>query len=356
MPTEFNVALLEHAHEDGAVYGSKAVGEPPLMLAFSVREALREACAAFGPPGVSVELASPATPEAVYWALDRVRSGGAGMTTWWQAVADLRASREAGVLVTVTDVRGHAPRDAGREDGRRRAPYLGLGRRRQPRGRGRTPRASAPGGRRRPSPESFESHLSDKVPLQHGVQCCGGEVAVLLEPLPVVPSVAIFGVGHVGLELARILARHDLDLHLVDSRAEHLSDEALRPLEDAVAAVHVHPVPVLPELVLTELPPGTHLLVMTHDHAEDVALCDAAIRLDHLGPIGLIGSSAKLARFRSQLLADGHDPTVVDRIRTPIGLPGVTTSKQPAAIAVSVAAELLAAFELEGAAETKQRR
>jgi xanthine dehydrogenase large subunit len=75
MPTELHVALLEHAHEDGAVYGSKAVGEPPLMLAFSVREALREACAAFGPAGVSVELASPATPEAVYWALDRVRSG-----------------------------------------------------------------------------------------------------------------------------------------------------------------------------------------------------------------------------------------------------------------------------------------
>ena len=75
MPEEFHVALLEHAHEDGAVYGSKAVGEPPLMLAFSVREALRDACGAFGPPGVSVELASPATPEAVYWALDRVRSG-----------------------------------------------------------------------------------------------------------------------------------------------------------------------------------------------------------------------------------------------------------------------------------------
>ena len=51
MPTEFNVALLERAHEDGAVYGSKAVGEPPLMLAFSVREALRAACAAFGPDG-----------------------------------------------------------------------------------------------------------------------------------------------------------------------------------------------------------------------------------------------------------------------------------------------------------------
>ena len=73
MPEVFNVSLLEKAHEEDAVYGSKAVGEPPLMLAFSVREALREAVAAFGRPGTSVELASPATPEAVFWALEAVR-------------------------------------------------------------------------------------------------------------------------------------------------------------------------------------------------------------------------------------------------------------------------------------------
>ncbi len=74
LPEVFNVTLLEQAHEEGAVYGSKAVGEPPLMGAFSVREALREAAAAFGPAGTSVNLAGPATPEAVYWALDAARS------------------------------------------------------------------------------------------------------------------------------------------------------------------------------------------------------------------------------------------------------------------------------------------
>ena len=78
MPEEFNVSLLEHAHEDGVVYGSKAVGEPPLMLAFSVREALREAAAAFGPSGAAVDLASPATPEAVYWAVESARAQGDG--------------------------------------------------------------------------------------------------------------------------------------------------------------------------------------------------------------------------------------------------------------------------------------
>ena len=76
MPDVFNVTLLEQAHEDGVVYGSKAVGEPPLMLALSVREALRQAAAAFGPPGTTVDLASPATPEAVFWAVRQARGGG----------------------------------------------------------------------------------------------------------------------------------------------------------------------------------------------------------------------------------------------------------------------------------------
>ncbi|WP_182377353.1 xanthine dehydrogenase molybdopterin binding subunit [Nocardioides sp. WS12] len=79
MPLGFRVALLEHAADDGAVYGSKAVGEPPLMLAFAVREALRDAVGAFGVStgstsgALGVELASPATPEAVYWAIQTAK-------------------------------------------------------------------------------------------------------------------------------------------------------------------------------------------------------------------------------------------------------------------------------------------
>jgi xanthine dehydrogenase large subunit len=72
MPEVFKVALLEKATEADVIYGSKAVGEPPIMLAISVREALRTAAAAFG-TGSSLELASPATPEAVFWALQTAR-------------------------------------------------------------------------------------------------------------------------------------------------------------------------------------------------------------------------------------------------------------------------------------------
>jgi xanthine dehydrogenase molybdopterin binding subunit len=68
-PIEFNVALLPNAEQSGTIHGSKAVGEPPLMLALSVREAIRDAVASFGAPGGEVSLASPATCEAIFAAI-----------------------------------------------------------------------------------------------------------------------------------------------------------------------------------------------------------------------------------------------------------------------------------------------
>ena len=262
-----------------------------------------------------------------------------------KAVTRLREQRRPGVLVTVLSVRGHAPREAGAkmvvaEDevwatvGGGNLESVAIDRSRE---------LLATGGT---EPEVIEFALSDKAPYQHGVQCCGGEVKLLLEPLPVVPSVAIFGVGHVGLELARILARHDVELHLVDSRPGQLEPERLSVLDDAVAGVHVHRVPVLPELVISELPPGTHALVMTHDHAEDAALCDATLRDGRMATIGLIGSSAKWARFRRKLADDGHPDEAIARITTPIGVPELS-GKEPATIAVSVAAWLLQLFSAD---------
>ena len=272
---------------------------------------------------------------------------------WLQAVEQLRDERRAGVLVTLVSVRGHAPREAGAKmvvaaD----ATWDSIG--------GGNTEATAVARAREllaaddRAPVTFTVDLSDKAPGEHGVQCCGGEVTVLLEPLAVRPAVAVFGVGHVGLEVARILTRHDLDLHLIDSRPEQLGAEVLAPLADADARVHVHHEAVLPELVLAELPAGCHVLVMTHDHAEDLAILDAALRTSHLGPVGLIGSSAKWSRFRSTLLADGHDAAAVDVIVTPIGLPSLA-GKDPATIAVSVAAALLQSFADETAAQGHHR-
>jgi len=70
-PAVFNVKLLQNAAQPDVVYGSKAVGEPPLMLAISVREAIRDAVAAFGPAGGEIPLAVPATGEAIWTAIQR---------------------------------------------------------------------------------------------------------------------------------------------------------------------------------------------------------------------------------------------------------------------------------------------
>jgi xanthine dehydrogenase accessory factor len=261
---------------------------------------------------------------------------------WIDAVAALRRGRQPGVLVTVVGVRGHAPREAGAKMvvGERRCWGTIGGGNLEESAVLRARELIAAGTR---DPETGTVGLTERAPARHGLQCCGGEVTVLFEPLRPVPAVAIFGMGHVGTELARILARHDVELHLVDSRARHVAPDRLAAVtDDAVAHVRTHHA-VVPELVLGELPTGCHVLLMTHDHAEDAALCDAALRCGHLGSIGLIGSSAKWRRFAKRLAAEGHDEAALARITTPIGLPAIV-GKEPATIAVSVAADLLVRF------------
>ena len=106
--------------------------------------------------------------------------------------------------------------------------------------------------------------------------------------------------------------------------------------------VHVHHVPVLPEIVLGELPAGTHVLIMTHDHAEDAALCDAALRGDRPrvdradrlgGEVGAVprrSSPSEGARRAERSHASPRRSGCAD-----------ITGKEPATIAVSVAADLL---------------
>ena len=77
IPADFRIAFLSDAAQENNIYGTKAVGEPPFMLAFSVREAIRDAVAAFGPPGGLVPLAVPATGEEIFKSVaDRIAREG----------------------------------------------------------------------------------------------------------------------------------------------------------------------------------------------------------------------------------------------------------------------------------------
>jgi xanthine dehydrogenase accessory factor len=257
---------------------------------------------------------------------------------WLTAAQRLRQDGRPGVLVTVLEVRGHAPRDPGTKmvvDATGSWGSVGGGNLEESAiRRARSMIADGAAGS-----ELLEAKLTERSRNAHGRQCCGGTVRLLLEPLPAWPTVAIFGIGHVGFELARILARLPIRLQLVDSRAEQLDRVRLADVVDGVAEVSVHHA-MLGEQVLERLPAGAHVLILTHDHAEDFALCDMALRLPAPGSIGLIGSTAKWAMFRGRLAAAGHGAESIERIDCPIGLPGIT-GKEPAVIAIAVAAALV---------------
>jgi xanthine dehydrogenase accessory factor len=257
---------------------------------------------------------------------------------WFEDLARLTADGIPCVVVTVLSVRGHAPREAGAKM------IVTL-----------TDTYGTIGGgnleimaieRARGILETGDSELSRFVQrLTHedslyGVQCCGGEVEILLEIVqPVRPVIAIFGVGHVGLALSKIMALFEVELWLVDSRAEMFSAERLERLKSEAAYIRTFYEPVL-DSVASSLPSGAHALVMTHDHAEDLHVLTALLKCSNLGYIGLIGSGAKWTRFRRKLLEVGIAESALARVTTPIGLAGVP-GKRPEAIAVAVAAQLI---------------
>ncbi|NRF67045.1 xanthine dehydrogenase molybdopterin binding subunit [Aquincola sp. S2] len=73
-PADFRVALYDTQNPADTIHRSKAVGEPPLLLPFSVFLAIRDAVSAVGDHKVNPPLRAPSTPEAILDAVDAVRA------------------------------------------------------------------------------------------------------------------------------------------------------------------------------------------------------------------------------------------------------------------------------------------
>ncbi|MCY0885641.1 MAG: xanthine dehydrogenase accessory protein XdhC [Firmicutes bacterium] len=262
-------------------------------------------------------------------------------TTWIETLARLKAAGEPLVVVTLTAAKGHAPQEAGAKMlVTREAVYgtVGGGNLEQ----AAVVEARALLGAGGSEPRTLALNLGPEAG-EWGLQCCGGRVELLLEPVRFEqPQVAIFGLGHVGWALARILRLFPLDLVLVDHRAPLLAPARLAGLGEGPARVRPRLAEDLAQAV-GGLPAGAAVVIMTHDHAWDRAILEAALDHGRLGFIGLIGSAAKWARFRRGLLEAGRPPEAVDRIHCPVGLPGIR-GREPARIALSAAAELIPAL------------
>lgn len=76
-PADFRVSLFRNANSEDTIFRSKAVGEPPLLLAFSVFFAIRDAIASIAGNRINPPINAPATPEAILRAVDAVRKASA---------------------------------------------------------------------------------------------------------------------------------------------------------------------------------------------------------------------------------------------------------------------------------------
>ena len=143
---------------------------------------------------------------------------------------------------------------------------------------------------------------------------------------------ALIGAGHVGRALILALAPLDFNVVWIDPRRDEFPSIVPGDVRVVVAAE--------PVAELAAVPDGAFVLVMSHSHALDFDVVLAALKARRFGYVGLIGSATKKARFISRMRQAGLEEDDIARLVCPIGIAGIA-SKQPAAIAASVVADLL---------------
>ncbi|GER08740.1 xanthine dehydrogenase accessory protein XdhC [Iodidimonas muriae] len=177
--------------------------------------------------------------------------------------------------------------------------------------------------------------LLDKAGKPHGdmrvdVADVGAVVQVLGSPYA---PLYMFGAGHVGRAVARILSTLPFDVTWIDSRAEAFPPS---PIEGVRRLVTQDPV-----AVVESAPKDALYLVFTHSHPLDFDITAAILKRGDAAYCGLIGSETKRSRFLKRFRDDvGLDETQIGRLTCPIGLGG-PQGKEPEVIAIAVAAELL---------------
>jgi xanthine dehydrogenase accessory factor len=184
-------------------------------------------------------------------------------------------------------------------------------------------------------------------------QCCGGALVLKLEHVTVADearlqailaaeasrrfqSLALFGGGHVGQALVKVLAPLPFHVRWIDSRDE------IFPSDVAPQVVCEHSNPV--HAAVPDLAPHSRVLIMSFSHAEDLDVVAACLlrqrQKKDLPYIGLIGSATKWASFKRRLAERGFSEEECQQVTCPIGVPGIE-GKEPEVIAVAVAAQLL---------------
>ena len=271
----------------------------------------------------------------------------AEMSAWQQAVAALREQQTAAVLVSVDSIVGSTPREPGARMIVTAQHLYGTI------GGGNLEYQACRIARNQLGQNQFARGAEDglqRFPLGAGLgQCCGGLVNLMFERLGADSDWAgisqeeekielfLFGAGHVGSALVRSLCDLPIRINWIDTRDDMLPQEP--PVGVNTICTDT------PEAEIDAAPAGSYFLVMTHDHSLDQRLCEQILKRDDFAYFGLIGSLAKRRNFETRLRRRGYDAQQFARMICPIGIGGIS-SKQPAQIAIAVAAEILQVYDL----------
>jgi len=243
---------------------------------------------------------------------------------WLSSLAALRDQDIPCVLITVVEAKGSTPREAGTKmvvTADRQFGTIGGG----------NLEFQAIDEARKILAAASSAPKTRDYPLGPALaQCCGGAVTVFLEPfISSGKTVLLFGAGHVGKEVVRVLEGLPIKVRWVDERAEEFPADVPKNCEKIVTA--------RPLAKLEDISAQTYIIVMTHSHNLDFEIVKAALQKGGFAYLGLIGSDTKAARFKKRLQAAGLDTS---RLTCPIGIEGIN-GKHPREIAIAVAAELL---------------
>jgi xanthine dehydrogenase accessory factor len=154
-------------------------------------------------------------------------------------------------------------------------------------------------------------------------------------------QLVLFGAGHVGQAIVRIMQELPIAIRWIDTRDDLLVSGV--PAAGTPADVEFICTDT-PEAEVDAAPANCFFLVMTHDHGLDQKLTEQILKRDDFVYFGLIGSAAKRRLFETRMSRRGFEASQFARMTCPVGIDGIQ-GKQPAAIAISVAAELMQVYD-----------
>ena len=149
-------------------------------------------------------------------------------------------------------------------------------------------------------------------------------------------ELVLFGAGHVGRAIVHTMSALPVRIRWVDSR----EDEFPGSVADNVEMICTDS----PESEVDAAGENACFLVMTHDHSLDQLLAEQILKRDDFAYFGLIGSQSKRRMFETRMARRGIDAEKFKRMTCPIGIDGIH-SKQPALIAISVAAQIMQGYD-----------